>query len=66
MVTRRRMLMMPPAAAAAALTSGAREAEARRRDPATAPEPVHRGPWIRAPYDTYVRNRWSRGTRSCR
>ncbi len=21
-----------------------------------APEPVHRGPWLRAPYDTYVRN----------
>src|SRR5262249_44079168 len=24
--------------------------------PAPAPAPVHRGPWVRAPYDTYVRN----------
>src|SRR5262245_39191902 len=56
MVTRRRMLMVPPAAAAAALASGTRAAEARRRIPPPPPETVHRGPWIRAPYDTYVRN----------
>ena len=53
MVTRRRMLMVPPAAAVAVV---ARTAWARRQTPAAAPEPVHRGPWIRAPYDTYVRN----------
>ena len=58
MVTRRRMLMVPPAAAAAAVVPAvAREADARRPVPApAAPEPAHRGPWIRAPYDTYVRN----------
>jgi len=59
MVTRRRMLMAPPAAGAAALiTAGARAAGAHGPAPAgaPAPEPVHRGPWIRAPYDTYVRN----------
>ena len=57
MVTRRRMLLAPPAAAAAAvITSHARAAAARRPAVAPAPEPVHRGPWIRAPYDTYVRN----------
>jgi len=57
MVTRRRMLMVPPAAAVAAVvSSGARAAGARRAVPAAAPEPVHRGPWMRAPYDTYVRN----------
>jgi hypothetical protein len=58
MVTRRRMLMIPSAAAAAAGTVvlGARDAGARRQVPAPAPEPVHRGPWLRAPYDTYVRN----------
>jgi len=55
MVTRRRMLMVPPAAAVAAV-AGARDAGARRQIPERAPEPVHRGPWIRAPYDTYVRN----------
>src|SRR4051812_48319976 len=53
MVTRRRMLMVPPAAAAA-VVAGPRDAGAHRAVPA--PEPVHRGPWIRAPYDTYVRN----------
>jgi hypothetical protein len=52
------MLMVPPAAAAAAvIPAGAGAAPA----PAPAPplpsrEPVHRGPWVRAPYDTYVRN----------
>jgi len=57
MVTRRRMLVLPPAAAAAAVVPGiARADRARRPTPAPAPEPVHRGPWIRAPYDTYVRN----------
>jgi len=58
MVTRRRMLMVPPAAAVAVVTSvaRAREGGARRQIPAAVPEPVHRGPWIRAPYDTYVRN----------
>ena len=55
MVTRRRMLMVPPAAAVAAV-AGTRDASARRQIPTPAPEPVHRGPWIRAPYDTYVRN----------
>jgi hypothetical protein len=57
MVTRRRMLMLPAAAAAAAV-SGTRDARARRQapPPSPAPEPVHRGPWSRAPYDTYVRN----------
>jgi glycogen debranching enzyme len=54
MVTRRRLLMVPPAAAAAA-TLGAREAGARS-PAAPLPERVHRGPWVRAPYDTYVRN----------
>jgi hypothetical protein len=53
MVTRRRLLMMP-AAAVVGVVAGARGARARRAAPA--PEPVHRGPWIRAPYDTYVRN----------
>src|SRR3954451_21831106 len=53
MVTRRRMLMVPPAVAAA-VVAGPRDAGAHRAGPA--PEPVHRGPWIRAPYDTYVRN----------
>jgi hypothetical protein len=57
MMTRRRLLMVPPAAAvAAAISGGARAASARRPAPAPTPEPVHRGPWIRAPYDTYVRN----------
>jgi hypothetical protein len=57
MVTRRRVLLMPPAAAAAAVVSSrAREVEARRTPAAPPPEPVHRGPWIKAPYDTYVRN----------
>jgi hypothetical protein len=51
MVTRRRLLMVPPAALVAA-TARARAAPAPVPDPA----PVHRGPWIRAPYDTYVRN----------
>ena len=55
MMTRRRMLMVPPAAAAAAV-AGTRDAGALRTVPAPAPEPVHRGPWLRAPYDTYVRN----------
>jgi len=51
------MLMVPPAAAVAALiSSGARAVAARRLGAAPAPEPIHRGPWIRAPYDTYVRN----------
>src|SRR5262245_32371653 len=54
MVTRRRMLMVPPAAAAALV--GPAEARARRRLPTPPPETVHRGPWNRAPYDTYVRN----------
>lgn len=57
MVTRRRMLMVPPAAAAAAVAGARAHAGAPRAAPAApAPEPVHRGPWIRAPYDTYVRN----------
>ena len=60
MVTRRRMLMVPPAAAVAAVVpSGERAARAwPRPPPALEPVrgPVHRGPWIRAPYDTYVRN----------
>jgi hypothetical protein len=57
MMTRRRLLMVPPAAAvAAAISGGARAASARRPAPAPTPEPVHRGPWSRAPYDTYVRN----------
>jgi hypothetical protein len=56
MVTRRRVLLAPPAAAAAAVVAGAREVAARPPVAARAPEPVHRGPWIRAPYDTYVRN----------
>ena len=57
MVTRRRMLMVPPAATVAAIiSSGARSAAARRQAPPPALEPVHRGPWMRAPYDTYVRN----------
>src|SRR6185436_17879320 len=57
MVTRRRMLVLPPAVAAAAVVPGVVRADrARRPTPAPAPEPVHRGPWIRAPYDTYVRN----------
>ncbi len=55
MITRRRMLMVPPAAAAATV-AGARDAGAHQPVPAPAPAPVHRGPWIRAPYDTYVRN----------
>jgi hypothetical protein len=51
MVTRRRMLMVPPAAIAAG-----GEAITRRRLPVPAPASVHRGPWLRAPYDTYLRN----------
>ncbi|MFL5305233.1 MAG: MGH1-like glycoside hydrolase domain-containing protein [Polyangia bacterium] len=56
MVTRRRLLMVSPAAAATAI--GLREAGAQPQAPAPPPaaEPIHRGPWIRAPYDTYVRN----------
>jgi hypothetical protein len=51
MVTRRRLLLVPPAALLAAA------ARAQRPEPAAAPAPsVHRGPWIRKPYDTYVRN----------
>src|SRR3954464_8087288 len=49
MVTRRRLLMVPPAALVAATARA-------RAVPAPDPAPVHRGPWIRAPYDTYVRN----------
>ena len=60
MVTRRRMLMVPPAAAvAAAVPAVARAARAwPLPSPALEPVrgPVQRGPWIRAPYDTYVRN----------
>ena len=58
MMTRRRMLMVPPAAAvAAAVPAGGRDARAWPRPAPFEPvrEPV-RGPWIRAPYDTYVRN----------
>jgi hypothetical protein len=57
MPTRRRMLLALPsvAASAAIVPLGARDARARR-SPEPAPEPVHRGPWVRAPYDTYVRN----------
>jgi hypothetical protein len=60
MVTRRRLLMVPPAAVLAAAT----RAQAAPNPvpapvpavPVPAPGPIHRGPWIRAPYDTYVRN----------
>src|SRR5436190_1315628 len=55
MVTRRRMLMLPPVAVAAA-AAAMRARDALARQPAPPAEPVHRGPWIRAPYDTYVRN----------
>ena len=56
MVTRRRMLMVPAAATAAAVVHLPGAARARRQIPPAPPEPAHRGPWIRAPYDTYVRN----------
>jgi hypothetical protein len=56
MLPRRRMLMVPPAAVAAVIFPRGRAAAAQRPAPGAAPEPVHRGPWIRAPYDTYVRN----------
>jgi hypothetical protein len=49
MVTRRRLLMVPPAALVAATARA-------RAVPAPDPAPVRRGPSIRAPYDTYVRN----------
>src|SRR4051794_4757512 len=53
MVTRRRLLMVPPAMAVAAVT---RPGDVRAAGAVPAPEPVHRGPWSRAPYDTHVRN----------
>jgi len=52
MITRRRLLLAPPAAAVSVAAAGA----ALPRPVPTPPEVSHRGPWIRAPYDTYVRN----------
>ena len=57
MVTRRRLLMVPPAAMVAVTTRAhAAPNPVPVPVPVPAPGPIHRGPWIRAPYDTYVRN----------
>jgi glycogen debranching enzyme len=61
-ISRRRLLLAPTAGAVALAAASTRRASATPAavpaptKPAPLPEPVHRGPWIRTPYDTYVRN----------